>query len=486
MVLQLRLKHYVTISNRKMKILSPLFILLFGLVGSFDLSSQTLAQAKEMLENGECSEAIETLTHIISSKPKDSEAPYLLGLAYLCQGNKEKAEEELLAAKKKGSLPAIYELAELELKKYNITQAETYIAEYRKALKKAKKGTQDLSVDFDDRLDKISTMLDRVEKIVIIDSIEVDAESFFKHYGLAQHSGSLNSPSTLPKGFKNAEPTVVFETGDQRERLWSIEDEDNMFRIVSSKALINGNWTEPATVGDQINEGGDANYPFLMSDGVTLYFANDGENSIGGYDIFITRRDGEEFLQPTNIGFPYNSPYDDYLLAIDESRGLGWWATNRNGHPDSVTIYTFIPSDIRINYEIDNPNLASLARIGSYRDSWGEDDYSSKQVASRIAPAKNVSIKQTNKFAINIPGKGIYTSLEQFRNKKAADLMKQYLATLNQLEEMKINLEKLRAAYKNRLTEDYARNIMNFEREIERIQESLPALKNEVIKAESL
>jgi len=28
-------------------------------------------------------------------------------------------------------------------------------------------------------------------------------------------------------------------------------------------------------------------YPFLMADGVSLYFAADGEESLGGLDIFI-------------------------------------------------------------------------------------------------------------------------------------------------------------------------------------------------------
>ena len=84
----------------------------------------------------------------------------------------------------------------------------------------------------------------------------------------------------------------------------------------------------------------------MMSDGITLYYANDGDNTLGGYDIFMTRKgDDGRFLQPQNIGMPYNSPYDDYMLAIDEVTGAGWWATDRNQIPDSVTIYVFVPND---------------------------------------------------------------------------------------------------------------------------------------------
>lgn len=43
-----------------------------------------------------------------------------------------------------------------------------------------------------------------------------------------------------------------------------------------------------------------------MADGVTLYYASDGEGSLGGYDIFVTRYDSESssYLRPDNIECP--------------------------------------------------------------------------------------------------------------------------------------------------------------------------------------
>lgn len=461
----------------------PAFLIAISI--SYTSVAQTITQAKEMIEEGDCSGAIEVLKQVVKSKPKDAEASYLLGTAYLYDGDKNMAEEEFLSAQKKGSLPAIYQLADIELNRYNVNKAQTYIEEYRKGLKKAKKGTVNLSEDFDNRLDKISAMLDRVEKIVILDSIEVDADTFFKQYGLAETSGTFNLPAVLPKGFISADPTVVFETGDNRERIWATEADDNTFHIVTSKALINGKWTEPTFTGGQLNEGGDANYPFLMPDGVTLYFANDGENSLGGYDIFITRRDGEEFLQPTNIGFPYNSPYDDYLLAIDESRGLGWWATNRNGHKDYVTIYTFIPSDIRINYEIDNPELAALARIESFKATWEGKDYTSQQREARRLPEKVTSTDDPPLFSINIPGKGIYSSLNQFKSNTAANMMKQYLVSRSQLEDLEKELSKARIKYRTNRTAEVSGKILEMEKEVESKRSTLSVLRKDIISSEN-
>lgn len=294
-------------------------------------------------------------------------------------------------------------------------------------------------------------MLDRVEKLVIIDSINVDSEIFFRQYGLAKSTGRFMLPSEAFNGtHQAAEPTVVFETGDGRERIWAVQNADNNFELVSAGPLSGGKWDEPSTLGSHLNEGGDANYPFLMSDGMTLYFANDGENSIGGLDIFITRRDGDGFLQPTNIGLPYNSPYNDYLLAIDEEKGIGWWATDRNRIPDMVTVYVFIPSDMRVNYPVDSENLAERALITSYRDTWEDGkDYSGLIALARKGSASdNGDLQATPQFALSVPGRGTLTSLQDFRNTRARGLAKQWLDLRSQLDRKKTELAALRERYR--------------------------------------
>lgn len=88
------------------------------------------------------------------------------------------------------------------------------------------------------------------------------------------------------------------------------------------------------------------NYPFMMPDGTTFYFAATGEESIGGYDIFVTRFDSESgsFLKAENIGMPFNSTANDYMYAIDEFNDIGWFATDRSQPEGKVCIYIFIPS----------------------------------------------------------------------------------------------------------------------------------------------
>ena len=163
-------------------------------------------------------------------------------------------------------------------------------------------------------------------------------------------------------------PTTVYVTESGDRMLWGSPDAAGNVNIVESSHLADGSWESPHAVSDNLQLGSNANFPFLLSDGMTLYYASDGEGSLGGYDIYVTRNDGDRYLNPQNIGMPYNSPLDDYLLAIDDATGVGWWATDRNMIPDSLTIYLFVPQELRDNYPVDGtPDLVDRARITSVR-----------------------------------------------------------------------------------------------------------------------
>ncbi|MDE5646272.1 MAG: hypothetical protein K2I57_00390 [Muribaculaceae bacterium] len=450
-------------------------------------AQSTLEEAKLLVESGDLESAIPMLEELAAASPKKGEINLLLGTAKFYQGDYSGAQQQWEAALSKKENLANLKLAELALLQYRVDDAEELIETYRSGLKRGKKVlAEDVSGDIDDRIGRVTAMLDRVEKLVIIDSINVDAEIFFRQYNLAKSTGRLLSPAEAFNGsLPAAEPTVVFETGDGRERLWAVQNDDNNFELVSAGPLYGGKWDQPTPLGTHLNEGGDANYPFLMSDGMTLYFANDGENSLGGLDIFITRRDGDSFLQPTNIGLPYNSPYNDYMLAIDEVKGIGWWATDRNRIQDMVTIYVFVPSDMRVNYPTDSPDLAERARITSYRDTWEEGkDYSPLiALARKGLPTEGGSGQATPSFALSVPGRGTLTSLSDFKNTRARGLVKQWLDQRAQLERKKEELSKLREQYRKGDTSVSGR-ITSGESAVVSMRKQLTQLASQIAEAE--
>jgi hypothetical protein len=73
-----------------------------------------------------------------------------------------------------------------------------------------------------------------------------------------------------------------------------------------------------------INDSGSQAYPFVLSDGLTIYFSTTGHQSFGGYDIFVTRYNltNDSYLAPNQMNMPFNSPFNDYLMVVDGKRVL--------------------------------------------------------------------------------------------------------------------------------------------------------------------
>ena len=180
---------------------------------------------------------------------------------------------------------------------------------------------------------------------------------------------------------------------------------------------------------------------------------------------------------------PYNSPYDDYMLAIDEVTGAGWWATDRNRLGDFITIYKFIPSDLRINYPVDYPQLTAMARITDYKATWEEGkDYADLLAAiDAIDPDRKAKVAD---FMFALPGDRVYTSWSDFKSPRARKLMERYVDAGKQLAEEMDILEKMRLRYRNGDTSLKTR-ILELERQVENDRAGLKSIANEVIKAEN-
>ncbi|HEY4800485.1 MAG TPA: OmpA family protein, partial [Bacteroidia bacterium] len=51
-------------------------------------------------------------------------------------------------------------------------------------------------------------------------------------------------------------------------------------------------------------------------DGKTMYFSSKGHNSMGGFDIFKSERNGDKWSEPVNLGSPINTPGDDIYFIL--------------------------------------------------------------------------------------------------------------------------------------------------------------------------
>jgi peptidoglycan-associated lipoprotein len=80
-------------------------------------------------------------------------------------------------------------------------------------------------------------------------------------------------------------------------------------------------------LGDVVNSKTDELSPFF-NDG-TLYFSSDGHPGLGGLDNFYSEWNGTAWKKPANMGFNYNSSYDDFFLRFNNSGNAGMVVSNR-------------------------------------------------------------------------------------------------------------------------------------------------------------
>ncbi|MBD5180168.1 MAG: tetratricopeptide repeat protein [Bacteroidales bacterium] len=452
------------------------------LAGALSMGAAVIDDAKELIIAGDYRQAITMLTELAAKEPKNTNANLLLGDCYKALHKDAEAIEYYEKAVAKGNNDARLGLIEIAIREYRLDDVETLTAAYEKELKKKGKKAVNRLEEVTGNLDRTRNMLNRVEKIVVFDSINVPEQEFFTYYRLSPESGSLNSTSVLPQDFATAETTVVFEPESGTEMMWSAPDEDNNYRLVSSVALYGNEWDTPQPVGDHLGEGGDANYPFMMPDGITLYFANDGENSLGGYDIFITRRDGNSFFQPQNLGMPYNSPYNDYMLAIDETTGVGWWATDRNRKEGEVTIYMFKPADMRVNVDVNSPDLRERATLSSIRSTW-EDGEDYTELRDKIAEISQSVHKMKASCHFVMPDGKVITRPEQLHSSDARMALEQYIDLKKSIDENKAMLAKLRRQFASGDT-SVADEILHLEKQELDDAVTIKQVANEVIEAE--
>lgn len=465
----------------KIRTIIAAMALSIGLSASADALSDALA----LFEAGDYDGAAALVREELSSLKGNAlaKANLLLGKCEYELGDYQAAREYLTAAKAKGQADAALYLGRLDYLDYDFEGARNNYASYRNLLKREKREPTEALEEDEKRLETAEGFLERVEKIAIIDSINVPRDQFFKSYKLPASAGSLNPATMLPFDDRKELSAVVYMNEDGDRMIWAETDSIGNLHLMEAMRLTDGSWHEPTPVGESLAEGGNADYPFMMADGITLYFATDGEGSIGGYDIFVATRDPStgEFMQPQNMGMPYNSPANDYMLAIDELNGVGWWATERNSDSDHVTVYVFVPNELRKNYDTENDDVVSFARIEDYKATQNDKDYT--QLLEEIAAIDPSERPRKADFHFPVNEGNVYTTLSDFKSASARELMSTYLQAKASAAKADTELRELRKKYA-RGDHSTAQQIAKLEKEAEKRASDLRKMRSDIYRAE--
>lgn len=438
--------------------------------------------------------------------------------AFKMRGTDAKAKQNFEEAKKRGVADASLYLARIAMNEYDFPTARKLYAEYKKLKTRAKKPLED-DFEVEERsAEEALTLFDRVKDVVVIDAIEVPRRDFFKKMRLPASAGRILEISKLGLNeSENERGEVGYQTESGSLLMWSeMNDSTGYMTIAEASRLGDGRLTETILAPDFLSEDGDALFPFLSADGTTLYYASDGMNTIGGLDIFMATRDPStgEYLQPVNAGMPFNSPADDYMLAIDEENGVGWWATDRNRLPgDKITLYVYLLDDERKNVDGSaemrreratlkdirktwEPRSVTLARLGERDDDEDDDDDedSGSEASSQIptdeelqniykeyeATAEMIrAIKPGQKtrkpgdYHIKLLDGGSIYSADEVKDPAMRAMVEKIFAQHKQYEQSSAELGKLRREYAASASPALGRKIEKAEAALEQEKEAL-------------
>lgn len=303
----------------------------------------------------------------------------------------------------------------------------------------------------------IEELLPNTRSLVFIDSLVVDKDNFLSQLRLTEEIGTYTLPDAIipRERIENTETgQTVFINSLQNTAFLALADSVGTLRL---NALFRnaGQWTDPQPIAELCNFTYQ-DFPFLCTDGSTLYFSAAGPESIGGLDLFVTRYSEEtrQFVRPQNLGFPYNSPANDYLLAIDEELGIGVLVSDRQQPDDKVCIYWFIEEEQRDVYDYDpddEENVATvqrLAAISSIADSQVGHETDIRNVCQHWeATLQEQNKEKDTKCTYIIDNDTTYDSLDEFRNSSARDLAEQWIAAQAELRELETRQQQMRDTY---------------------------------------
>ncbi len=160
-------------------------------------------------------------------------------------------------------------------------------------------------------------------------------------------SENINSSAEEIAACINNDGTILYFASDRSGGVGGTD-------LYVSNKLPNGIWGPAQNLGPEINTPYNEDFPNISPDGKILFFSSNGHTTMGGYDIFKAEKDPatQKFTNPTNMGYPVNTPEDDYNFRMAANGRFGYMAALREGGLGDLDIYRVTFNDVDPQYSV--------------------------------------------------------------------------------------------------------------------------------------
>ena len=164
-------------------------------------------------------------------------------------------------------------------------------------------------------------------------------------YYVNRQNGAWSNVQEFPKSISKidsweSQPTV---SSDGKTIIFSSDRSGGYGKMdLYEISKVNDTWTSPKNLGSTINSNENEKSPYLHTDGKTLFFASTNFPSLGGFDIFYSRKDSlGNWQKPINIGYPINTVADEISLFVSTDGNQAYFASNNLNGIGGWDIYSF-------------------------------------------------------------------------------------------------------------------------------------------------
>jgi len=150
-------------------------------------------------------------------------------------------------------------------------------------------------------------------------------------------------------------------------------DQSGSWKLYETKKLNSGKWHEPKYI-DKINDTGNENDfiggPFLSYDDNYIFYTSAREGGIGGVDIWYSKKQGNSWSTPINLGKPVNTAgYDGFQSISSDGKSLYFMRDANEPSVDDGNCYAIYVSNKMDNGSWGTPKMLPFP-VNTGCDGW--------------------------------------------------------------------------------------------------------------------
>lgn len=173
-------------------------------------------------------------------------------------------------------------------------------------------------------------------------------------------------------------------------------------------------WGTPVNLGGGINTKGNESYPIFNNQGI-LFFSSDGHPGFGGLDVFSVVWKNNRWEDMQNMGYGLNSPDNDFGLLWEPGKSTGYLSSDRAGGSEA-DIFRFVRNmemegqitEQGTGRPVKDAHLVLLSSKGGKVEGW-TDDYGkySLYVDANVNYRTTISVDGYKEKTLDVTTQGV-------------------------------------------------------------------------------